>query len=59
VHLVESERWSERGHGAAWAGLASKSRRRTIPGEHADLLLDHGDEVGAVLGGWLAEAETS
>ncbi len=57
VHLVECARWSEGGHATAWARLAAGSRRRTVDGDHEGFLLDHGDEVGAALKEWLAEAE--
>jgi thioesterase domain-containing protein len=55
LHLVECERWTERGYGAAWARLAAGSRRVTVGGEHDDFLLEHGAEIGAALRGWLAD----
>ena len=54
ARILECARWSERGHGAAWARLAADSRRRTVDGDHAGFLLEHGDEVGAILSGWIA-----
>jgi amino acid adenylation domain-containing protein len=56
LHLVECERWSERGYGAAWARLSAGCRRLTVGGEHDDFLLEHGEEIGAALRGWLAGA---
>ena len=56
ARIVECARWSERGHGAAWARLAADSRRRTVDGDHAGFLLEHGGEVGAILSEWIAEA---
>jgi amino acid adenylation domain-containing protein len=56
VHVVECAQWSRRGYGAAWGRLASDCRLVTIPGDHASLLLEHGEEVGAALRGWLGSA---
>ena len=56
VHVVECARSGELGYGAAWARLASASRRKTVAGEHDGFLLEHGEEVGAALARWLAEA---
>jgi hypothetical protein len=59
VCILECSRWSERGHGAAWARLAAEGRLRTVAGDHSEFLLEHGDEVGAILSGWIADAAGS
>ncbi len=59
VSILECSRWSESGHGAAWARLAADGRRRTVAGDHAGFLLEHGGEVGAILSEWIADAGES
>ena len=56
VHLIECEESGRRGYGEAWSGLCAASRIARVPGEHEDFILEHGDEIGSALSGWLAEA---
>ena len=55
LHVAECAQWSARGYGAAWSRLASQCRRVTVEGTHETFLLEHGEEIGAALRGWLTE----
>jgi thioesterase domain-containing protein/acyl carrier protein len=55
IQLIECEASRDRGYGDAWSRLAAASRVVRVEGEHDGFILDHGEEIGAALAGWLAE----
>ncbi len=59
LHVLESEASSRKGHGSAWRRFAPAGRRAVVPGDHEGLLLEHGEEVGRVLAGWLADGDSN
>jgi pimeloyl-ACP methyl ester carboxylesterase len=56
LRVVETEDFARRGFGRAWAEVAAQADVVRVPGAHAGLILDHGEEVAAAMRRWLEPA---
>lgn len=54
IRLVESDESRRRGFGAAWSTVSAPQEIVCVPGDHAGLVLEHGERVAAALSRWLA-----
>jgi len=54
VRLIESEDGGRRGFARAWGEVAPDAEVVRVAGAHTGLILDHGDEVAALLRRWLS-----